>query len=104
MTPASPIVAGKYFSNRMDQERRLKSYTKVKVATNPVIAFEFFRQAYLFTMIRAQAQIPTYGQLQANMKKLTSDNTRLCFYHNRFRNHKKLETSYRSLNCNALLG
>jgi len=74
MTPVvADSLAGKYFANRMDQEKTLEVYyTKIKAATNPVIAFEFFQaETYLLTMIRAQimAQVPTYGQLQANMKK-----------------------------------
>ena len=74
MTPAvADSLAGKYFANRMDQEKTLETYyAKIKAATNPVIAFEFFQaETYLLTMIRAQimAQVPTYGQLQANMKK-----------------------------------
>jgi hypothetical protein len=74
MTPGvADSLAVKYFANRMDQEKTLESYyAKIKAATNPVIAFEFFQaETYLLTMIRAQimAQVPTYGQLQANMKK-----------------------------------
>lgn len=74
MTPGlADSLSAQYFANRTDQEKTLETYyTKIKAATNPVIAFEFFQaETYLLTMIRAQimAQIPTYGQLQANMKK-----------------------------------
>ena len=66
-------LANKYFANRMDQEKNLEIYyNKIKVATNPVIAFEYYQaEVYLLTMIRAQimSQIPTYSQVQAAMKK-----------------------------------
>jgi hypothetical protein len=65
-------LAGKYFVNRMDQEKNLEIYyNKIKAATNAVIAFEYYQaEVYLLTSIRAQimSQIPTYSQVQA-MKK-----------------------------------
>jgi hypothetical protein len=74
MTPAvADSLSKKYFSNRLDQEKTLEVYyNKIKTATNPVTAFEFYQaEVYLLTMIRAQImqQIPTYGQVQAGLKK-----------------------------------
>ncbi len=74
MTPTiADSLANKYFSNRMDQEKTLQVYyKKVKDATNPVVAFEFYQaEVYLLTLIRAQImqQVPTYGQVHAAMKK-----------------------------------
>jgi hypothetical protein len=73
----SPSVADslshRYFKNRMEQETMLeKYYNKIKTATNPVVAFEFYQaEVYLLTQIRAQimSQIPTYGQLMSQTKK-----------------------------------
>lgn len=74
MTPAiADSLSEKYFRLRMDQEKSLETYyRKIKAATNPVIAFEFYQaETYLLTMVRAQImqQIPTYGQLQFDMRK-----------------------------------
>ncbi len=74
MTPAvADSLALKYFANRMEQEKNMETYyTKIKTATNPVVAFEFYQaEVYLLTLIRAQImqQIPTYGQLVSEMKK-----------------------------------
>src|SRR6478609_4030076 len=67
MTPArADSLATKYFLNRQEQEKSLETYyKKVKAATNPIVAFEFYQaETYLLTQIRAQImqQIPTYGQ------------------------------------------
>ena len=74
MTPAiADSLTVKYFGLRMDQEKSLEYYyRKIKTATNAVIAFEFYQaETYLLTMVRAQImqQIPTYGQLQFDIKK-----------------------------------
>jgi hypothetical protein len=62
-------LAKQYFSNRLDQENSLEIYyKKIKTATNPVVAFEFYQaEIYLLTQIRAQImhQIPVYGALRA---------------------------------------
>lgn len=68
MTPAvADSLAQKYFSNRVEQEKRLEDYyRKIKTATNAVIAFEFYQaEIYLLTQVRASImqQIPTYGEL-----------------------------------------
>ena len=70
MTPTlADSLAGQYFSNRLDNEKNLETYyKKVKAATNPIIAFEFYQaEVYLLTQLRAQImqQIPTYGQLKS---------------------------------------
>ena len=66
-------LAKKYFENRINQEKMLEVYyNKIKTATNPVLAFEFYQaEVYLLTQIRAQImqQIPTYGQFQAMVKQ-----------------------------------
>ena len=74
MTPAiADSLAAKYFANRIDQEKSLQVYyNKIKVATNAIIAFEFYQaEVYMLTQLRAQImqQIPTYGQLQSVLKK-----------------------------------
>jgi hypothetical protein len=74
MTPAiADSLASKYFGNRIEQEKTLEVYyKKIKVATNAVIAFEFYQaETYLLTLMRSQImqQIPTYGQLLGAMKK-----------------------------------
>jgi hypothetical protein len=74
MTPATAdSLATRYFENRAGQEKSLEEYyNKIKVATNAVIAFEFYQaEVYLLTQIRAHImqQIPTYGQVQAASKK-----------------------------------
>jgi len=66
-------LAKKYFENRINQEKMLEQYyNKIKAATNPVLAFEFYQaEVYLLTQIRAQImqQIPTYGHFQAMVKE-----------------------------------
>jgi hypothetical protein len=66
-------LAGKYFDNRLGQEKSLQEYyKKIKSATNSVVAFEFYQaEVYLLTQIRASImqQIPTYGQVIAASKK-----------------------------------
>lgn len=74
MTPArADSLSKQYFVNRGEQEKMLETYyTKVKTATNAVIAFEFYQaEVYLLTQIRAQimSQIPTYGQLMVMSKQ-----------------------------------
>lgn len=74
MKPAlADSLAHQYFENRMNQEKSLEEYyNKVKQATNPVIAFQFYQaEVYLLTMIRASImqQIPTYGEMMLNSKK-----------------------------------
>ena len=74
MTPATAdSLAGKYFENRMGQEKSLEEYyKKIKSATNSVIAFEFYQaEVYILTQLRASImqQIPTYGEFQAAVKK-----------------------------------
>jgi hypothetical protein len=65
--------ATKYFINRDNQEKNLELYyKKIKAATNAITAFEFYQaEIYLLTLIRANImkQIPTYGEVQASMKK-----------------------------------
>lgn len=67
-------LAKKYFSNRTIQEKSLEEYyRKIKAATNPIIAFEFYQaEVYLLTQVRASImqQIPTYGEFKmANKNK-----------------------------------
>jgi hypothetical protein len=74
MTPATAdSLAKKYFENRVNQEKSLEDYyKKIKMATNSVVAFEFYQaEVYLLTQIRASImqQIPTYGQFQAAVNK-----------------------------------
>jgi len=74
MTPAvADSLASLYFTNRVNQEKSLQEYyKKIKDATNPVVAFQFYQaEVYLLTMLRAQImqQIPTYGQLLNASKK-----------------------------------
>jgi hypothetical protein len=74
MTPfIADSLSTQYFSNRLEQEKSLQEYyKKIKLATNAVIAFEFYQaEVYMLTQIRAtiMQQIPTYGQLQTSMKK-----------------------------------
>jgi len=74
MTPATAdSLAKQYFENRFGQEKSLEEYyTKIKTATNAMIAFEFYQaEVYLLTQIRAHImqQIPTYGQFQAAINK-----------------------------------
>src|SRR5262249_40942464 len=56
MTPViADSLATKYFTNRLEQEKTLQDYyKKMKAATNPVVAFEFYQaEVYLLTMLRA---------------------------------------------------
>ena len=74
MTPAiADSLARSYFTNRVDQEKSLEAYyKKIKAATNPVTAFEFYQaEVYLLTSIRASImqQIPTYGEVLKAGKK-----------------------------------
>ena len=74
LTPAiADSLANRYFVNRLEQEKSMETYyKKIKVATNAVVAFEFYQaEAYLLTQIRASImnQIPTYGQLQSVAKR-----------------------------------
>ena len=68
LTPTiADSLASVYFKNRFDQEKTLETYyNKIKVATDAVIAFEFYQaEVYMLTQIRAaiMQQIPTYGEL-----------------------------------------
>jgi hypothetical protein len=60
-------LATQFFKQRAEQEKSIEEYyTKIKTATNTVVAFQFYQtEVYLLTQIRAQImqQIPTYGQL-----------------------------------------
>ena len=74
MSPAiADSLAGKYFTNRLEQEKNLETYyKKIKAATNAVIAFQFYQaEVYILTQVRASImqQIPTYGQFQSSVKK-----------------------------------
>ena len=74
MTPAlADSLAGAYFYNRNEQEKTLESYyKKIKSATNPVLAFEFYQaEVYILTSMRASImqQIPTYGELLRSKQK-----------------------------------
>ena len=74
MTPViADSLAAAYFVNRAGQEKTLEEYyAKMKAATNPVTAFEFYQaEVYMLTQMRAQImqQIPTYGQLKSSLKK-----------------------------------
>jgi hypothetical protein len=75
MTPAAAdSLAKRFFENRVNQEKSLEEYyKKMKAATNPVVAFQFYQaEVYLLTQIRASImqQIPTYGQFRmASQKK-----------------------------------
>jgi hypothetical protein len=73
MTPTvADSLARQYFTNRQVQEKSLEEYyNKIRSATNPVVAFEFYQaEVYLLTMVRASImhQIPTYGEIQAKKK------------------------------------
>jgi hypothetical protein len=74
MTPSlADSLARKYFVMRADQEKTLEDYyKKIKSATNPIVAFEFYQaEVYLLTQVRAaiMQQIPTYGEFQHAIKK-----------------------------------
>ena len=66
-------LARKYFDNRLIQEKSLEEYyTKIKNATNAVVAFEFFQaEVYILNQVRnhIMQQIPTYGQFIIATKK-----------------------------------
>ncbi|HSB94744.1 MAG TPA: hypothetical protein VLC28_16585 [Flavitalea sp.] len=69
MTPGvADSLALRYFRNRLDHEKTLEAYyTKIKKATNAVVAFEFYQaEVYMLTQLRGQImqQIPTYGELK----------------------------------------
>jgi len=74
MTPTTAdSLARKYFVMRADQEKTLEDYyKKIRSATNPIVAFEFYQaEVYLLTQVRAaiMQQIPTYGEFQNAIKK-----------------------------------
>jgi hypothetical protein len=74
MTPAmADSLSMQYFQNRFGQEKSLEEYySKIKLATNAVIAFQFYQaEVYLLTLVRAQImeQIPTYGEIESHRKK-----------------------------------
>lgn len=74
MTPEkADELAKQYFINRGGQEKLLEEYyKKVKAATNPITAFEFYQaEVYLLTQVRASImqQIPTYAEFQQLIKK-----------------------------------
>jgi hypothetical protein len=74
MTPGvADSLATQFFSNRVNQEKSLQQYyTKIKAATNSVVAFQFYQsEVYLLTLLRAQIyqQIPTYGEVSRAAKK-----------------------------------
>jgi hypothetical protein len=74
MTPAlADSLARKQFAARDEQEKILQDYYyKIKSATNPVVAFEFYQaEIYILTQLRAviMQQIPTYGQFHSAIKK-----------------------------------
>ncbi len=73
MTPKiADSLSGKYFDNRMSQEKSLQDYyQKIKSATNAVTAFEFYQaEVYILTQVRAyiMQQIPTYSEFVARKK------------------------------------
>ena len=73
MTPKiADSLSGKYFDNRMSQEKSLQEYyQKIKSATNAVTAFEFYQaEVYILTQVRAyiMQQIPTYSEFVARKK------------------------------------
>jgi len=74
MSPAlADSFAKKYFINREKQEKMLEDYySKIKSATNAVVAFEFYQaETYLLTEVRhtIMQQIPTYGEFHSAIKK-----------------------------------
>jgi hypothetical protein len=74
MSPAiADSLSVQYFKNRSEQEKNLELYyNKIKVATNALVAFEFYQaEVYMLTQIRAaiMQQIPTYGELHHHLKK-----------------------------------
>src|SRR5688572_13948559 len=74
MNPATAdSLARKFFDNRLNQEKVLEQYyTKIKNATNAVIAFEFYQaEVYILTQVRAyiMQQIPTYAEFKMATKK-----------------------------------
>ena len=69
MTPAiADSLAKRFFEIRNGQEKIIeKYYNKIRLATNPITAFEFYQaETYLLTQMRASImqQVPTYGELQ----------------------------------------
>jgi hypothetical protein len=69
MTPAiADSLAKGFFEIRNGQEKSIeKYYGKIRLATNPITAFEFYQaETYLLTQMRAaiMQQVPTYGELQ----------------------------------------
>jgi hypothetical protein len=73
MTPAiADSLARKQFQARDEQERVLQEYyKKIRSATNPVVAFEFYQaEIYMLTQLRAviMQQIPTYGEFHQAVK------------------------------------
>ncbi|GAO43583.1 hypothetical protein [Flavihumibacter petaseus] len=74
LTPEkADALAKRYFDNREGQEKDLAEYyKKIKAATNPITAFEFYQaEVYLLTQIRASImqQVPTYSEFQRLIKK-----------------------------------
>jgi len=74
MTPKiADSLSGKYFDNRMSQEKSLQEYyQKIKSATNAVTAFEFYQaEVNILTQVRAyiMQQIPTYSEFLAARKR-----------------------------------
>jgi len=60
-------LAKDFFALRSGQEKLLlQYYEKIKTATNPVLAIQFYQaETYILTLARAtiMQQIPTYGQM-----------------------------------------
>jgi hypothetical protein len=74
MTPViADSLARAQFAVRDDQEKMLQEYyKKIKAATNPVVAFEFYQaETYILTQLRStiMQQIPTYGEFQNAINK-----------------------------------
>lgn len=66
-------LANKYFAAKMEEEKKLQEYyKKIKAATNPITAFQFYQaETFLSTSIRAaiMEEVPTYGELVKYGKK-----------------------------------
>jgi len=74
MTPAiADSLARAQFAVRDEQEKMVQDYyKKIKAATNPVVAFEFYQaEIYMLTQLRStiMQQIPTYGEFQNAINK-----------------------------------
>lgn len=74
MTPyVADSLSHRYFNNRELQEKSLQQYyQKIKLATNAVVAFEFYQaEIYLLNQVRSMImeRIPTYGEVQLNIKR-----------------------------------